>query len=218
MTTAPDSKNRILVVEDDSSIRRLMTTHFRKLGYEVDYAMTAEEVASDEPYDVVVTDVHLPGESGVDLARRIRQAHPRQQVVFMTGDHDASLARQAMDSGAAGYLLKPFEFFELDAVVKHAIDEKRYAPATSFEPHRHVTTPPRVVFSPQRRKRTMRPLLRVAAAVGAMLTVAFGVGSLLQPKPVIETSSVGSVQESGRQIVVPVVLDRSVYISQAAAQ
>ena len=122
MATVP-ATNRMLIVEDDASVRRLMTAHFRQNGFQVEYAMTAEEVAADEQYDVVLTDVHLPGESGVEMARRIHRALPNQQVVFVTGDADAGLAREALDSGAAGYLLKPFELFELDAVVNTALRE-----------------------------------------------------------------------------------------------
>jgi DNA-binding NtrC family response regulator len=94
-------KNRILIVEDDPAVRRLMTAHFRLIGYSVEYAIAAEEVASDENYDVVLTDVNLPGESGVELARRIREAQPNQPVVIMTGDSDLLIAHQAYGTGAA---------------------------------------------------------------------------------------------------------------------
>src|SRR5688572_25632682 len=115
------TRHRILIVEDDASVRRLMMAHFEKNGFAVEYAMAAEEVASDERYDVVLTDVNLPGESGVDLARRIRAHQPGQPVVFMTGDTDAALAHRALRTGAAGYLIKPFELCELDAVINQAV-------------------------------------------------------------------------------------------------
>lgn len=119
--------HRILIVEDDAAVRRLLATHFRRNGFQVEYAISAEEVASDEQYDVVLTDVHLPGESGVDLLRRIHNTRPMQPIVVLTGDPDEATARAALASGAAGYLRKPFEFFELHAVVHGVIQRMRAA-------------------------------------------------------------------------------------------
>lgn len=208
--------NRVLVVEDDAAIRRMMTTHFRKNGYDVEYAMSAEEVASDEAYDLVVTDVHLPGASGVDLARRIRQARPQQPVVFMTGDVDESIAREALGTGAAGYLVKPFEFFELDAVVNSALAPRLVAKA-EYKAHAHVTKAARVVLTPGHRRRSRKtPFGRVIATVGLMLGLAFGVGAGLQPELPAEPAAVATAEARPQPIVVPVVLDRSVYITQQA--
>jgi DNA-binding response OmpR family regulator len=100
-----------------------MTAHFRQSGFHVEYAMTAEEVAADESYDVVLMDVHLPGASGVDLARRIRHAQPHQPVIFVTGDADARIAGEAHATGAAAFLLKPFELAELESVIKAVINQ-----------------------------------------------------------------------------------------------
>jgi CheY-like chemotaxis protein len=60
----------------------------------------------------------LPDGSGVHLARRIHGAIPKSPIIFVTGDPDAALAREALETdGAAGYLVKPFRLFELDAIV-----------------------------------------------------------------------------------------------------
>lgn len=112
---------RILIVEDDAAIQRLMRMHFRDSGYHVDYAMSAEEVRMDDYYDVVLADFHLPGESGVELLQRLHACVPELPVVFMTGDADESVARSALQYGAAGYLLKPFSMTELDRVVRGAL-------------------------------------------------------------------------------------------------
>ena len=114
--TVMTATTRILIVEDDPSVRRLLTTHLRQSGFQVEYAMTAEEVAADESYDVVLMDVHLPGASGVELAHEIRKAQPGQAVIFVTGD--AAVADAARDAGAAGFLLKRFELSELEAQIK----------------------------------------------------------------------------------------------------
>jgi DNA-binding NtrC family response regulator len=177
--------NRILIVEDDPSIRGLMTRHFRRNGFEVESAGAAEDVlarfkAGEPRFDVVVTDVHLPGESGVDLARRIHEVQPEQPIIFMTGDSDAAIARRALKDGAVGYLLKPFEFFELDAVVNHAVQQQTQRRQVV---HRgtsaHVTLPAKVALAPARRRRsTLAIRARVAVTTVALLGLAWlaGVG------------------------------------------
>jgi DNA-binding response OmpR family regulator len=203
--------NRVLIVEDDAGMRGLMAKHFRRRGYEVEQAEAAEEVlgrfgVNDGRYDVVVTDVHLPGESGVDMARRIRAMRPEQQVVFMTGDADASIAQRALRDGAAGYLVKPFEFSELDAVVNHAV--KRVGRSA------HVTVPAQVVLGPARPRRQTRWAVRarIALAAAAMVALAWLAGSALVPAPVSAAPSTPVAQPGNQPVVVPVVIERSIYL------
>ena len=120
------TRRRVLVVEDEEPLRELVARHLEKEGYEVAEASGAEEVLirlsrDREPFDVVLSDIHLPGLSGVDLLRLLVNQSPLRPVIMITGDSDASLARQALEYGAAGYLLKPFELFELEAAVRQAI-------------------------------------------------------------------------------------------------
>lgn len=214
-------KNRILIVEDDTAVRRLMTTHFQRNGFAVEYAMTAEEVASDEHYDVVLTDVNLPGESGVALARRMREAQPNQQVVFMTGDSDPRLADQAIGTGAAGYLIKPFELFEMDAVINTAIRASTPArvqsPVTPMIAHQHVTRPAQVKLraQPARHAERKTARVRVAATVAFMLVTAFGAGAAIKPaEPVEPTAAEDMFGKDSKPIVVPIMMDKTVYLNR----
>jgi DNA-binding NtrC family response regulator len=216
--------NRILIVEDDDTIRSLMTRHFRRNGFEVEQASAAEEVVerfqSDKKrFDVVVTDVHLPGESGVDLARRIQAMQPGQPIVFMTGDSDARLAREALQDGAAGYLLKPFEFFELDAVVNHAVQRNERTQTNVRAIHStqpaHITKPAKVVLAPARpRPSTFRARARVAVATAAMLGFGWLVGVGIAPSGApVAGATVAQLQAqttNDRPIVVPVVVQNTV--------
>ena len=125
---------RVLIVEDDAMVRRLLARHFQKGGAAIVEAADVDQALAvfREPgsrFDVVVTDVHLPGQSGLDLATEMRMLQPQQPIVFVTGDVDEKLAQRALAGGKAGYLLKPFEFFELDAAIAQAIQS-----ATSFTP------------------------------------------------------------------------------------
>ena len=119
-------KRRILVVEDEAPVRELVARHLGKKGFEVTEASDAEEVllqmSRDRvPFDLVLTDIHLPGLSGVELLRLMLTHSPLRPVIMITGDADEGLARRALGYGAAGYLLKPFELFELDAAVQQAL-------------------------------------------------------------------------------------------------
>ena len=131
--------HRVLIVEDDAMVRRLLSRHFQKTGANTIEAGDAEQALQmfrdpDNQFDVVVADVHLPGLSGLDLATEMRVHRPHQPIVFVTGDVDEVLARRALSGGKAGYLLKPFEFFELDAAVAQAVQsaaDSVAAPPTS---------------------------------------------------------------------------------------
>lgn len=113
---------RILVVDDEPAVRELIARHFRRAGDQVVVAASAEDVRgrghSQRTWDVVVSDIHLPGESGVELAREL--ADRTKALVLVTGDRDQVLAAEALKDLRAGYLLKPFELFELDAAVNLA--------------------------------------------------------------------------------------------------
>jgi diguanylate cyclase (GGDEF)-like protein len=120
--TADERPRRVLVVEDEGPMRELLARHFRKLGHQVVLADSVEEVQRrghlDREWDVVVTDVHLPGLSGIELARRLSDR--ADSLILVTGDHDRTLYDEAMRQVRAGYLLKPFELFELDAAIRLA--------------------------------------------------------------------------------------------------
>lgn len=124
---------RVLVVDDDSALRETIA---RQLRRERLYVVTAEDaevaLAQTElgrpPFDVVITDVHLPGKSGLELATTLLERRPTQRIIVVTGDPDAALARDAISRGPVSYLLKPFELFELQAAVNQALSAPRFAP------------------------------------------------------------------------------------------
>ena len=114
MTDGP--RHRVLVVEDDPGVRQLIGSHLKRKGYEPITAESAEAVleqvrAGELEYDVALTDVHLPGMTGVELNRLLLATSPLSPIIVITGDDDAELARRALQEGATGYLLKPFELF-----------------------------------------------------------------------------------------------------------
>lgn len=116
----------VLVVEDDPGIRGMVSSHLQKRGYAIVEASSAETALTQIrggglQYDVALTDVHLPGMSGVELTGLLLATSPLSPIIVITGDDDARLARRALTEGATGYLLKPFELFELDAALAQAV-------------------------------------------------------------------------------------------------
>lgn len=115
----------LLLVEDDVNTRSALTTHLRRGGFDVLATGSAEEALEHwnrgRRFDVIVSDVHLPGQSGIELAGRLLSEVPRLPIVLITGDPDEALAREALSRGPVSYLLKPFQLFELEAAVRQAL-------------------------------------------------------------------------------------------------
>jgi response regulator RpfG family c-di-GMP phosphodiesterase len=115
---------RLLLVEDDSMTRDLIARRLESRGCEVTAVDAAEEgivEAGESKFDIVVSDVHLPGLSGIDLAGFMLSQEPDLPVILITGDRDEALAREAQSKGPVNYLLKPFEAFEIEAAVRQAL-------------------------------------------------------------------------------------------------
>jgi two-component system cell cycle sensor histidine kinase/response regulator CckA len=103
----------ILVVDDDRMMRVLIERTLQAEGYEVLSALTiaeAEKVLArlHEPLDLLLTDVAMPGGLGTDLAARVRKAHPRVRIVYMSSYTRAHLASHGIDLGVDALLEKPF--------------------------------------------------------------------------------------------------------------
>jgi response regulator RpfG family c-di-GMP phosphodiesterase len=128
---------RVLVADDEETIRLALGRFLRKRGYEADLvaggpaALAAVEAAPGR-YAVLLCDVRMPGVSGLDVAARARAADPDLAVVMLSGVHDAATARAAFAAGAADYLLKPLELAALEqalatALRRRALDVARRA-------------------------------------------------------------------------------------------
>lgn len=103
---------RVLIVDDEESIRALLTALLTERGYEVVAALEngdgIVEAIREKTPDIVCLDYQLPGRDGLDLLREIHAANPQIDVLFMTASEDASVEHNAADAGAAGFIRKPF--------------------------------------------------------------------------------------------------------------
>src|SRR5580704_7768177 len=102
--------NHILIVDDEASIRDLLSEFFRKRGYKVSTAATPEEAQSmtdSVPINLVILDVLLADCDGMELLESLKKRHPNLPIIIMTGiGFDEELLKEAQQKGAAGYVSK----------------------------------------------------------------------------------------------------------------
>jgi two-component system, NtrC family, response regulator PilR len=117
----------ILVVDDESSMREFLEILLTKEGHRVATAAAAAaavQMVAEGEVDLVVTDLRLGAESGMEVLKAVKQAAPATEVVMMTAFATTENAIQAMKAGAYDYLLKPFKVDELRLVVQKALEHR----------------------------------------------------------------------------------------------
>ncbi len=120
-------KPRILVCDDDRAVRTALEVNLKKGGMDVTVVTAAEraiEALRDAPFDLLLTDVMMPGISGIELLGRVKASWPSVEVVVMTGYGSVADAVTAMKAGAADYLIKPVERDALLLVIERALENK----------------------------------------------------------------------------------------------
>ncbi len=130
-----DMKIKLLVVDDEQSIRRLCMTIGTSLGFVCDEAESAETAATrveTDPPDVVLTDFKLPHQSGVELLKQIKGALPRTEVAIMTGHGSIESAVDAMKLGAYDYIEKPFRVEKMRLLLQRMAEKVRLVNENAF--------------------------------------------------------------------------------------
>jgi len=116
-------KPRILIIEDEERLRRVIEVQLRSAGYEVDQAPTAElGLPLADRVDLILTDLRLPGKDGLTLLKELRQRRLPVPVVVMTAFSSVETAVEAMKAGAQDFLPKPFSIDHLLTVVEKALE------------------------------------------------------------------------------------------------
>ncbi len=119
---------KILIVDDDSSVRDVIAVLLGEEGYActaVSSADAALDVARHGEFSLVISDVRMPGKDGVWLLSRMREAHPDTAVVMLTAYGDTEAAVECLRNGAADYLLKPPKVTELIRAIERALGRRR---------------------------------------------------------------------------------------------
>jgi len=121
-------QERILVVDDDEGLLRLLTMRLSAMGFDVTTCMTGEEalaVAKREVFDLALTDLRLPDLDGLSVLEELRLIHPDLPVLLLTAHGSIPNAVEAMQKGAFGYLTKPFDDKELKTTLEKALAQQR---------------------------------------------------------------------------------------------
>jgi response regulator RpfG family c-di-GMP phosphodiesterase len=124
----PASRARVLVVDDEATLREMLADFLELEGYDVTSAsdgMAALDATGSKAFDVVLTDMKMPRLGGLALLERLRQQAPTTMVVMMTGFGTVETAIDAMKRGAYDYVLKPFKVEEVMHVVARAVEKRR---------------------------------------------------------------------------------------------
>ena len=121
------AKARILVVDDERSMQEFLEIFFRSEGYDVvtagDVDTALAHLESDD-FDVVISDIQMPGRSGIDLVHAAYELSPETVVIMITAFASTETAITAMKEGAYDYVTKPFKVDELRIVVEKALEKK----------------------------------------------------------------------------------------------
>lgn len=152
---------RILVVDDDQGQRSLLETFLQAKGFRTQSAASGEaalQLLAEAPFSMMISDVRMPGMSGIETLRRVREKHPLLPVLLVTAFADIRSAVAAMRDGAVNYLAKPIDLDELMASVRLALN-----PQAEPEPEEPQDTslPPGVI--------TQSPLMRAVFRDAAVI-------------------------------------------------
>ena len=132
-----NTQGTVLLVEDDSSIRRGLRATLSALQFEVGEASTGEEALMRlrmVDYDAVLMDLNMPGMGGVEACRRVRKEFPRMSILVVTVRDREEDKVEALDAGADDYITKPFQIRELAARIRAAVRRRRTPLSASEEP------------------------------------------------------------------------------------
>ena len=125
----------VLLVDDETEYLETLVKRMNKRGLKVTGVGSAEEALqwlNQNPVDVVVMDVRMPGMDGIQALREVKRVHPMAEVIMLTGHASIEVAIEGMELGAFDYLMKPMDFDDLlykiqDACKKKAIQEEKIA-------------------------------------------------------------------------------------------
>ena len=126
---------RVLVVDDEPMIVSLLSTILREKGWDVTEAQSGSDGIDQLDrvrFDVILTDLVMPGESGIDLLRAAKEIHPDVEVILMTGYANADTAIEAMRNGAFHYIMKPLKTDDVLSLVEKAYSQRQLQRENQF--------------------------------------------------------------------------------------
>lgn len=118
---------RILIIEDEDTLRDSLKRVFQREGFQVEAVISAEpalELFEENPYDLIITDIILPGITGIELLKRVKEINPDQIVIIITAYASLETAVETLRAGAYDYIVKPIIHEEIKQIVKNALRQR----------------------------------------------------------------------------------------------
>jgi two-component system response regulator PilR (NtrC family) len=121
---------KILIVDDERSLRDVLSIMLKRAGYDISVASDGDEAIArieKELFDLVITDLKMPKVGGLDVLKAVKDASPDSVVLLITAFASAESAVEAMKLGAYDYLTKPFQVDEVQLIIRNALEKRRLA-------------------------------------------------------------------------------------------
>jgi len=122
------NREKILIVDDEVPVQRTLSRIMKRIQRKCSLASSAEEartIMKEETFDLILCDIRLPGESGMDLISDVLSEYPETAVIMVSGMDDPEVAEKALEIGAYGYMIKPFKPSEVIINVSSALRRQR---------------------------------------------------------------------------------------------
>jgi len=198
----------VLVADDDPEMLQLMVRRLSKQGFEIDQAVdgrSALEKLSGRAYDLVVTDIYMPGVTGLELLQQAKEADQHTQVVVVTAGATMENAIEALNNGAFAYLLKPFDHFSVfDTTVSRAMQFRRALLDNErlgeIQRRRGDMLEEEVTERVQQLQRRRKELMELLASLPDGVMVVEGTGRIMMTNPIADTWMAHDRQDPGRPI------------------
>ncbi len=123
----PDKKT-LLILDDEAPVRNLLDRFLKREGYECRQARDTNEARRlllDDEFDLILCDINMPGESGLDFIKYTLEAYPAMAVIMITAVDDPDIASTALDMGVYGYIIKPFKTGEVSINISNVLRRRQ---------------------------------------------------------------------------------------------
>jgi DNA-binding NtrC family response regulator len=148
----------ILIIDDDPLIRKTLSTHLTKEGFEISLAKTGEEGIqkyTESPPELVILDIRLPDIDGLETMKRLKERDPGAAIIIITAFDDMKTTVEAVKLGAFEYLVKPLDFVDLELTIAKAFQMRSLEEKLSYlvsQKQKEYTIDSIVGHSPQMRE------------------------------------------------------------------
>ncbi len=119
---------RIMIIEDDEEMRSLLVDFFEEKGFETDSVSNGADALrklSKDHFDLVITDIRMPGLTGLDILPRMRRLKPETPIIVMTAYGSGDVRRRSLEAGATAYLEKPIPLSKLRTLIREEVLQKQ---------------------------------------------------------------------------------------------